>query len=375
MEDIPGAIGAATREWAKRVRAERLMLDGMDLIPTPDADVGTHAARCARVLGEIASAEANPLQRLSAEADRAAEGVIGRLLAIAIGAIAEHLLVELSGQGMAKGLAEAARRIEDALDDPRKGTIVTAAAEAADAAARATSAGEAASLAATAGDNALQRSAGAQPILVQARTVDAGGLVYVWWLQALAAAFTATEPEPEPFEAPDGYELVRGLRAVRHFTPAPVSPAHRRAILEAARWTGSSKNRQNWAFVTFDDPEARAELATAGSFTDPIRNATWAVALVRTPGGEDFDIGRVAQNMMLAASALGVASCPVTLHREERARAVLGLDADHHCRYAIAFGYPDRAADVAARRERRAQGWGGRKPADEVVFRRRMGGE
>jgi nitroreductase len=35
-------------------------------------------------------------------------------------------------------------------------------------------------------------------------------------------------------------------------------------------------------------------------------------------------MGRVSQNMMLAAAALGVGSCPITLHRHDDARAVLG---------------------------------------------------
>ncbi|MDQ3782946.1 MAG: nitroreductase family protein, partial [Actinomycetota bacterium] len=26
-------------------------------------------------------------------------------------------------------------------------------------------------------------------------------------------------------------------------------------ILEAARWTGSAKNRQDWSFVVVDDPQ------------------------------------------------------------------------------------------------------------------------
>ncbi len=98
------------------------------------------------------------------------------------------------------------------------------------------------------------------------------------------------------------------------------------------------------------------------------------IALVWPDAGYEFDIGRAAQNMMLAAAARGIGSCPVTLHDEDRARAALGVPADHRCRYAIAFGYPDTAAEEKDRRRRRSGGWGGRKPLGDLVHRGRYGG-
>jgi nitroreductase len=68
---------------------------------------------------------------------------------------------------------------------------------------------------------------------------------------------------------------------------------------------------------------------------------------------------------MLAADAIGVASCPITLHREEDAAVVLGLPDGARCRYAIAIGYPDDDA--------RPRRFGGRKPLGEVSHRNRHG--
>lgn len=168
---------------------------------------------------------------------------------------------------------------------------------------------------------------------------------------------------------PDAYATIKGLRATRHFEARPLDPPDLSAILEAGRWTGSSKNVQGWQLVVFEDAAARQRLATAGSYTDPVRNAAAAIALVRTAVGNDFDIGRLAQNLMLAAAARGVASCPVTLHNTEVARTVLGLGSEEQCRYAIALGYPDREAERVAREKRRASGAGGRRPADQVIRR------
>jgi nitroreductase len=161
------------------------------------------------------------------------------------------------------------------------------------------------------------------------------------------------------------YELIKGLRVTRNFTPEPLLDEDVTRILEAGRWTGSSKNTQRWAFIPLRDPASRAALATCGSFTLPMRKATLGVALVRLPDGYEFDIGRVAQNMMLAASALGIGSCPVTLHDSECARQTLRLPDGHTCRYAIAFGYPDVEAEEAARTQRP---YGGRKPLDELIW-------
>jgi len=172
---------------------------------------------------------------------------------------------------------------------------------------------------------------------------------------------------------PSAYTHVLGLRVVRRFLPKPLPSEEVAAILEAGRWTGSSKNRQAWAFIALDDRRDLDSLATAGHFTTPLSEAALAVAVVRPPGGNDFDLGRAAQNMMLAAAARGVGSCPVTLHEADRAANVLGLPNGHSCRWAIAFGFPDVTAEAEQRRSSRAHGFSGRRPLEEMVSHNRYG--
>ncbi len=171
--------------------------------------------------------------------------------------------------------------------------------------------------------------------------------------------------------SPDTYDRILGLRAVRNFTDEPIPDDVLEQILQAGRWTGSSKNTQNWAMVVVRDPAVLAEVMAAGDFTRPLAGAAVTIALVRLPAGYDFDIGRLAQNVMLGAAALGVASVPITLHREDQARAALGVPDDHGCRYAIGLGYPD---DDAHREARSKRSFGGRKPLDEIVSYNRFGG-
>jgi nitroreductase len=157
----------------------------------------------------------------------------------------------------------------------------------------------------------------------------------------------------------DTYDFIMGLRAIRDYETEALSNEHLGAILEAGRWTGSSKNRQSWTSIAVTDPDRIRDLADHGDFTQPVRDSAATIVLVKESGGNDFDIGRAAQNMMLAAKALGVASCPITLHRHGDAEKMLDVPKGATARYAIALGYPSEEA--APRR------FGGRKPAAQVV--------
>jgi nitroreductase len=157
----------------------------------------------------------------------------------------------------------------------------------------------------------------------------------------------------------DTYRHILGLRAIRDYEKRPIAEDHLGAILEAARWTGSSKNNQAWSFLVVDDPERLQGLAAHGDFTQPVRDSAATIVLVKEPGGNMFDIGRAAQNIMLAAKTQGVASCPITLHRSNDARAYLGLGDDQVVMYAVALGYPTPSAEPRQ--------YGGRKSSSEVI--------
>lgn len=157
----------------------------------------------------------------------------------------------------------------------------------------------------------------------------------------------------------DMYDFIVKLRAIRQYSEGPVSRDDLEKILEAARWTGSSKNRQKWSFLVFTDREGLDGLARCGSFTQPLRDATAAIVLVQEPGGNMFDIGRAAQNIMLAAQAIGVASCPITLHKEDEVQDFLQPKSGQIARYAVALGYPTEDSKPA--------NFGGRKEQQRLV--------
>ena len=142
----------------------------------------------------------------------------------------------------------------------------------------------------------------------------------------------------------DAYQLLKSLRAVRHFTSQPIPETVLERILQAARWTGSAKNTQPWQFVVVRSRETLGKLASMGRYASHLSGAALAIVVVVPPGYALFDAGRVSQNMMLAAWCDGVGSCIGSLQDEEQARALLGIPADFMAHTAISFGYPDDAA-------------------------------
>jgi nitroreductase len=165
---------------------------------------------------------------------------------------------------------------------------------------------------------------------------------------------------------------VAGLRATRRFLPRPVAPEDLARIAEAVRWTGSARNRQPWRLVAVDEPALLAELARLGAFAGWIAGAPLALllALDHERGGADAELdgGRLAQSVMLAAGALGLGTCPVTLFpaaNAERATALAGLAPPWRARTAIAVGHPDPSPPPPGRPAIPR----GRMSAEELVVR------
>jgi len=142
----------------------------------------------------------------------------------------------------------------------------------------------------------------------------------------------------------DAYRCIITKRDTRVYADKPIPPDALRRILQAGRMAGSAKNSQLWRFVLLQDRARREELATCGQFSGHLPKAAAAVAIVMPKGGYDLDAGRAAQNMMLAAHAQGIASCPVSMHDQDCARRVLGLPEEHRIPIVIVFGYPPAAA-------------------------------
>ncbi len=174
----------------------------------------------------------------------------------------------------------------------------------------------------------------------------------------------------------DAYQTVRSLRSVRQFVDASIPEDVLNRILQAGRWSGSSKNGQPWQFIVVRQREILEKLAGCGKFAGHLRGAALAIVIVTTPNYiSGFDAGRAAQNMMLAAWSEGIGSCIASMHDEACAKSALDVPADKQVQVAISFGYPDPAADTTIDGKPRSAVPGniGRRPLDELVFHEKYG--
>jgi nitroreductase len=169
------------------------------------------------------------------------------------------------------------------------------------------------------------------------------------------------------------WQAINTVRVVRKFEDRPLAADHLDRILNAGRRAGSSKNEQRWAFIVVQEREHLGELASVGGYADHLAGAAAAIALV-VPAASDplrgisvmWDLGRAAQNMVLAAWELGIGSCPATVYDQASVRPMLGLPDDQRCDFILSFGYPANPAKLNASNRP-----GGRKPLEAVVHQER----
>lgn len=120
----------------------------------------------------------------------------------------------------------------------------------------------------------------------------------------------------------DVFEAIRGRRSVREFKPDPVGGKNLKRILEAGRLAPSAGNCQPWEFVVVRDNGIKRKLARAALNQSFIAEAPVAIVVCanirRTSSfygkrGADLyciqDTAAAAQNIQLAAYALGYGTC------------------------------------------------------------------
>jgi len=151
----------------------------------------------------------------------------------------------------------------------------------------------------------------------------------------------------------NAYEAIITKRDTREYDARPVEDAHLQRLLQAARMAGYSKNEQPIRVIVIRSQQQKDALAACGDFTTHLPASPLVVVVVRIEGSRPFDAGRAAQNMMIAANELGIASCPVGIQHDDAAREVLGLPPNQIVAMAVTFGYPKGGGRPQGRGDRR----------------------
>jgi nitroreductase len=162
------------------------------------------------------------------------------------------------------------------------------------------------------------------------------------------------------------YKAVTSVLAVREFSEDSVSDTIIDKIIESARLTGSSMNRQPWHFILVRNRDTLAkigELVTSGPY-----NAQSAFAIVvaiekSSPFGVS-DASRAIQSMMLTAWSEGVGSNWTGWVGMTKIADLLHIPTSLDVIAVVPFGYPKHV---------RAKGMKNRKPLKEIVHAEQFG--
>ena len=176
-----------------------------------------------------------------------------------------------------------------------------------------------------------------------------------------------TDPEPDR----SLLRTMRRVRSVRSFRPDPVPEEFLTEILEVARWTGSGSNRQPWTLIVVREPATLSAIAAASPNVRHVAGAAAAIVIVMDGGMpeiETFDEGRVAERILVAATALGLASAIgwVVPAGAAAVATLLGVPDGRRARTLVSLGYPSEEGA----RPKSAPGTARRPLAETVRFER-----
>lgn len=168
-------------------------------------------------------------------------------------------------------------------------------------------------------------------------------------------------------------EAIKSRRSIREYKDTPVEREKLQTIAECGVWAPSAMHRQEWE-VRIVDSKQWIDNCTAAylkavegtdktaymltpTFKNIFRNAS-AVIFVAAPEGlfSGVNVGMLGENMMLAATELGLGTCclgSVQMIFAEPAMteylSSLGFSDGYKLSYALAVGYPDESPEPKPR--------------------------
>src|SRR5205809_8115917 len=155
----------------------------------------------------------------------------------------------------------------------------------------------------------------------------------------------------------DAYKAIVTKRDTRTYTDQPIPDEVLQRILQAGRMAGSSKNTQPVRLDVIRDREWLKQIAECGKFSQPLLGAQAGIAVCCAPDGSDFDAGRAAQNIMVAAWNQDIATCPTSVHDQPCIIEKLRLPQDEVGEVSgrkgwrvvviIALGYPEPSVPMS----------------------------
>jgi len=154
----------------------------------------------------------------------------------------------------------------------------------------------------------------------------------------------------------DFHELITKRQSERQYDTRPVEPEKIMLCIEAARMAPSACNAQPWKFIVVEEPELKAQLASAIAGMGMNKFAFDAPAIVaivlEKPNvmskigsvlkGKEYtlmDIGIAATHFCLQATELGLGTCIIGWFDEKKVRKLLQIPNKKRIPLLLTVGY------------------------------------
>jgi len=181
-------------------------------------------------------------------------------------------------------------------------------------------------------------------------------------------------------------EAIKNRRSIRKYKSDPVDDKTLEILLEAARQAPSWANTQCWRFVTIRDDATKAQIASTIAAnpalgSNPSLNAIKTAPVLIVACAEKnisgsfqgkavtdkgdwclFDLALAMENLVLAATALGLGTVHVGLFEAQKVAEILGVPQNFCVVEMTPVGYPEYQPNARPR-----------KPLAEIAYYERFG--
>lgn len=149
-------------------------------------------------------------------------------------------------------------------------------------------------------------------------------------------------------------QAIFSRRSIRRFQQQPLAGTQLRKIVQAGVSAATAGNRQPWRFIIVDEPGLVDKTTDtlgwlAGEPPRDLRPAAHIVVLL--PDGSSWsaqaDAAAAIQNMLVAATDLGIGSCWCGSIKREDLAKLLGIPEEWHVYSVAALGLPAESPQVA----------------------------
>jgi len=186
--------------------------------------------------------------------------------------------------------------------------------------------------------------------------------------------------DKEEMEALEAIKKRASLKT--HFSAREVQQEKIDKILEAATLAPSARNTQPWRFIVVKGKEAvEALVSKAFSETNQVMKEAPVIIVACANPSDDivrdgkeyylFDVGLAVENMLLAATDLGLLTHPMTGLNEDELKGILGIPQEVRFVAATPLAYPVEGTYDEAAQERLSERT--RKSLKEVTYNNAWG--